>query len=158
MRAFTIIEMLISIILFSLLFLAMQNLLKVEKSSLSSIKRVVNSDNLEEKTIKVLYNDILTSTNQKIICKSKDFCRLYLKSRNSLYDNVYPYIFWYVSKQGNYLIRIESYKEINETFIPQIYDADRFLKLTKFKIYQNKNKFFVYLKKGKKSIFFELVK
>jgi len=154
-KSFTLIEVLISIAIFSMLFLAMVNSIK----NFDTTKKVLNSSyNKEYKNsilIKTLYNDILNAKYVKIK-KSKNFDEIYLKTTNSLYNFISPYVIWYVSKKDKALIRVEDYKKDS---LPNRFDnIDKFLDNVKiFKLYKNRGKYFVYIK-ANKAIYFEFYK
>jgi len=150
-KSFTLIEIMISIIVFSMLFLVMTNIIKSINSSRKFLK---NYTNKKDYLVKVLYNDILNAYTIKVIhTKYPDFDRLSLFTTNCFYNDV-CYVIWYVSKNNNTLIRAENDKEFNKS---NVYNSDIFKKNVKiFKIYRKNGKDFIFIKSNK-PIFFEMV-
>jgi len=134
-------------VIFSILFLAMQNLLFLEKKEVNNIKQLYKKEEFIKKVIKALYNDIIEAKEIKIKCKK--FCTLNLKTTNSLYNHPFVDVEWFVSKKENSLIRTEKYN--NKIF------ADRFFNVKKFKVYLHNNKYLICIFFDKK-ICFEMVK
>ncbi|NPA11700.1 MAG: prepilin-type N-terminal cleavage/methylation domain-containing protein [Epsilonproteobacteria bacterium] len=155
-KSFTLIEVLLSIAILSILFLAMSNVVGVLKTSKNALLSVQKKEKKKELLIKTIYSDILNANKIKIIkTENPNYIRLYIRTKNSLYNNILPYVMWYVSKNQNTLIRAESYKEINfSNDTPP--NSDIFAKnLKKFKIYQKKGKYLIYLG-VKKPLYFEM--
>ena len=143
-KSFTLIELLLSIAIFSILVLAMSNVIKEVNNSKDFL--IKHYKNKKDYLVKVLYYDILDASEIKIIhTKNPDYDKLILKTSNSLYKLINPAVTWYVTKKA--LIRKENLK----------YTIDKFDSNMKiFKIYKNKSKFFIYID-GKRKIFFELM-
>jgi len=147
-KSFTLIEVMISVIIFSMLFLVMTNIIKNIDSSKKILKKYANK---KDYLVKVLYNDILNAYNIKVIhTKYPDFDRLKIFTTNCFYSDV-CYVLWYVSKNQNALIRRE---DRNET---RLLNSDIFKKNVKiFKIYRKNGKDFIFIK-SKRAIFFEMI-
>jgi hypothetical protein len=99
--------------------------------------------------------DMLEATFIKVVQRDNRFSTLYLRTENSLYNLSYPFVLWYVTGNGN-LIRVES---ADRRLLPlekigYLYD---FGKVKIFKIYQKKNRFFIFYK-NKKPLYFEFYK
>jgi len=141
-KSFTLIEVMISVIIFSMLFLVMSNVIK----NLNVTKHFLEKySNKKDYVVKVLYNDILNSYKIDVIhTKYPNFDRLKLFTTNCFYNDVCN-VLWYVSKNQNRLIRKEG---INS----DIFKKD--LKI--FKIYRNKGKDLIFIK-AKKPIIFEMI-
>jgi len=141
-KSFTLIELLISIVIFSILILAMSNVIKEVNSSKDFIIKHYKTQ--KDYLVKVLYYDILNASEIKIIhTKNPNYDIIILKTSNSLYKLINPTVTWYISKRT--LIRKE-----NAPFA-----IDKFNTNVKiFKVYEKNSKFFVYID-GKKKIFFE---
>ncbi|MEO1924324.1 MAG: prepilin-type N-terminal cleavage/methylation domain-containing protein [Nautiliaceae bacterium] len=151
-KGWTLIEILISISILSILFLAMSNIIGNLKISKNFLKNNLKKSKKEELLIKTFYSDIMNAKKIKILNTSKNYIRLILKTSNSLYDLINPNVIWYVSKNGNTLIRAESYLKIKNN---NFYYADKFMQnVKKFKILKKNRKYFVYIK-SIKPIFFE---
>ena len=141
-KSFTLIEVMISVIIFSMLFLVMSNVIK----NLNVTKHFLEKySNKKDYVVKVLYNDILNSYKIDVIhTKYPNFDRVKLFTTNCFYNDVCN-VLWYVSKNQNRLIRKEG---INS----DIFKKD--LKI--FKIYRNKGKDLIFIK-AKKPIIFEMI-
>ena len=118
--------------------------LKITKEILE--KNFVKSSQ-KELMIKTLYYDLLNAQSVKIVhSPNSDFDRVYIVTSNSLYRLIYPDVLWYVSKNKNSLIRVESPYKIrlpNEN----LFFMDKFeQKVRIFKIYKNQNKILVFIK------------
>jgi len=156
-KSFTLIEVIISIIIFSIIMIFMSNVIDSLNSSVKTLNHNYNKNRFNSYTIKTLYTDILNSDYITLKNKNKNYSILYLKTSNSLYNIAMPYVIWYVSKKDNTLMRLESSKKIN---LPIKEDKnillDRFLNNIKiFKIYKNKNKYFIFIK-GNQTLYFEI--
>ena len=151
-KSFTLIELLLSIFLLSILFLAMSDIIKNLKLSTSFIQKKYQKD--KNYLLKVLYNDLINSSSIKIIKSNLNYDRLILTTKNSLYKLIDPKVIWYVSKNKNSLIRIEGYKQFpfNSEFIDKFNENVKILKF-----YKKNSKFFIYIK-GKKFLFFEIIR
>ena len=157
-KSFTLVEILISIGILSVLLLAMSNVISGLKISKTTLKSAYESSSKEELFIKTLYGDIINAKEIKIqhSRNNKNYNILFLRTKNSLYKNIYPYVIWYVSKNGNAIVRAENHEKI--TFEKENYFIDVFKKgIKKFKIYKKDLKYFVYIE-GRKPLFFELYK
>ena len=156
-KSFTLIEVIISIIIFSIIMIFMSNVIDSLNSSVKTLNNNYNKNRFNSYTIKTLYTDILNSDYITLNNKNKNYSILYLKTSNSLYNIAMPYVIWYVSKKDNTLMRLESSKKIN---LPIKEDKnillDRFLDNIKiFKIYKNKKKYFIIIKENK-TLYFEI--
>jgi prepilin-type N-terminal cleavage/methylation domain-containing protein len=154
-KSFTLIEMLIAITIFSFIYLVMSDTLGKLKHSEDFIKRHYKKFDKKEKILKTLYMDMLKATFIKVVQRDNRFSTLYLRTENSLYNLSYPFVLWYVTGNGN-LIRVES---ADRRLLPlekigYLYD---FGKVKIFKIYQKKNRFFIFYK-NKKPLYFEFYK
>ncbi len=155
-KAWTLIEVLISVTILSILFLAMSNVIGNLKISKNVIANRFEKNKKQEIFIKVLYSDILNAQSLQILnTQNKDYIRLLLRTKNSLYNLIEPYVLWYVSKNENSLIRAESWMQIKDG---SIYYADKFMQnVKKFKIFQKNDKYFIYIDTSK-PIYFEIYK
>ncbi len=159
-RAFTLIEIMVSLVILSMIFLAFSSL----TNSLTKTERSLASLSQEKlsrtKIVKTLYEDFLLA--KEVFIKNYDsYAVLRLKTSNSLYDMETPYVTWYVSATENALCRMESPR-------PQKLPLDpaeapyQFLSVTakgceKFQIIRSlkNDRFIVYIKlKGQEPIIF----
>jgi len=149
-KAFSLIEVLISIILFGIVYLTITNILSYLKSSNSFLKDFYYNFDKNEKILKTLYLDLLKASSIKIVKKNKNSSTLYITTNNSLYNLSYVYVVWYVNKGR--LIRVES---LNKRLLPldkigYMYD---FGEVKIFRVFRNKNRFFVFYKNDKSFYF-----
>jgi len=155
-KAFTLIEVMISIVIFSILVLFMSKVVSSLNISLHSLDKTYQKNQKQNLLIKTLYADILNSKHIIIDNKNKNYSILFIQTSNSLYDIAMPYIVWYVSKKDKALMRLESSKEIHLPMDSGNLDLfDKNVKI--FKVYKNNNKYFIFIK-GKKELFFEILK
>jgi len=154
-KSFTILELIIAIMIFSLVYLSMSNVIENLKNSESFIKTFYKQNSFNEKILKTLYLDLINSDNIKIVRRNQNFSTIYIHTTNSLYGLSSPFVVWYVTNSKN-LIRIES---IDKRLLPiektgYLYD---FGKVKIFRIFQNKKKYFVFFK-NIKPLYFEFYK
>jgi prepilin-type N-terminal cleavage/methylation domain-containing protein len=156
-KAFTLIELMLAIIILSILILAMNNIIVNIKSTKDFLNEYLKKENKNTIFIKTLYYDILNATSIKIIHSvNPNYDRLYLQTNNSLYHLISPYVIWYVSKNRNSLIRIESPFNIklpNEN----AFFLDKFKENVKmFKILRKNGKDLIFID-GAKPVYFEMI-
>ena len=156
-KAFTLIEIMIALMILSILLLAMNGVIKGLKSSKSVLYDYYLSEKKNELFVKVLYEDILNSSSLNIVhSKNSDYDRIYLTTSNSLYHLINPYVLWYVSRNKNTLIRVESPFKIK---LPndRLFFIDKFKNgVSLFRIYHKKGKDLIVLKDNNKPIYFEM--
>ena len=155
-KSFTLIEVMISIVIFSILVLFMSKVVTSLNISLNTINDKYKKENKKSLLVKTLYNDILAKRNIKIK-NSKNYSIVYIQTSNSLYNIPMPYVIWYVSKKDNALMRLESSKKITLPInIENDFYLDKFTSNVEiFQIYQKKDKFFVFIKTNKE-VYFEM--
>jgi len=156
-RTFTLIEILIAVLILSFLFMAMSRLLQQSKTVQNIMERSSARYTQKHRVATVLYHDLLQADTITIEpSPDENYCRLFLRTANSLYDIVEPYVVWYVSTRRDALIRVESFDPIRLPD-PQLFYLDRFAKNVRiFRIYRNDQKLFVYIDDGK-PLFFEMI-
>ena len=163
-RAFTLMEMLISIFILSLVLAYLYE-------SIDSLKFTNNFYEEKSKKLKqfqkmalVLKNDLFMAKDIKFLDKdSKDYTILKIDhTRNSLYDISAPCVVWFVLKKEDTLVRFESAKDIK--FPPPYDDIQKIHKdivakeCKTFKLYRSSDKksILAYIKIGSsKPIVFE---
>jgi prepilin-type N-terminal cleavage/methylation domain-containing protein len=105
-KAFTLIELLISIFLLGLivnfLYSAIGNLQKTNMLFSQKSKSL----HKKQKLIDLIYDDIFLAQELKITGVKNSF--LDLKTANSLFDIEQPYVTWLIGKENNTLLRFES--------------------------------------------------
>ena len=157
-KSFTLIEIILALMILSILFLAMNGVIEGLKKTKNLLKNYYFLQKQNELMVKVLYEDILNATYIKIVhSKNSDYDRLYLITSNSLYHLIYPYVLWYVSRNKNTLIRVESPFKIS---LPsyKLFFLDKFKKnVSLFRIYKKKGKDLIVIKANNKPIYFEMI-
>ncbi|MDR3346400.1 MAG: prepilin-type N-terminal cleavage/methylation domain-containing protein [Campylobacteraceae bacterium] len=160
-RAFTLIEVIISIAIFALIALYMYQAINTVQKSNDINTKHYEADKNEQKIIKLFYNDLFAQVNvsaQANIIKGDDFDVFYLHSRNSLHAMYNPQITYFV--KDNTLYRIESKEQ--ET-IPLTYDSVERVKVDRlvnnvsvFRIYESKNSYLINYKDDTKLTSFQI--
>jgi len=143
-KAFTLIEVLISITLLSLVFMALYRSVDILRASNKNLFYHLEKSSSELKSAKVLYMDILMSDGNISIENKKDklFSRVTIfNTKNSLYGLFNTKVVWLVYKENNTLLRIEG----GEYNMPLKYDdrveIDEISKnVEQFRLYLNKKK------------------
>ncbi len=106
-RAFTLIEILISIALLSIVLVGLYSVLDTQRRSVSTIKRYLDKSIKQDKVIMTLYNDIVKSDGNITIKKSERDTICINETRNSLYGLGLAKVCWLVLKDQDSLARIE---------------------------------------------------
>lgn len=147
-RAFTLIEVVISIAIFSVIAIYMyQAINTMQKSNEINFLHYEN-DQKERKIVKLFYNDLFLQIDpyaKSNITSGDEFDIFYLSTRNSIHAMINPYVAYFV--KDNSLYRIES-KE--REMIPLTYDGVERVKVDKlmdnvtiFRVYENKNSYLI---------------
>jgi prepilin-type N-terminal cleavage/methylation domain-containing protein len=111
--AFTLIEMLISVVILSIILIFLYNTLSNLKLSNSFFEKKVDELAFKERFYKTLYLDISMSkkASLQIHSISKEFDTLIFQTSHSLHQRVMPYIAYIIKEKTLY--RIESLKPIS---------------------------------------------
>lgn len=141
-KAFTLIELMISIVILSILMLFLYksySSLNISNKQYSKEVQKIKSIGLIKKTI---YLDFSLSkfNGIKILNQSKTEDIVFMQSSNSVHDRVNPYVAYIV--RDNKLYRLESLKEFKEYPFPSDieFDADFLGKVKIFRVYKNDKK------------------
>lgn len=144
-KAFTIIELLISIALLSILIVFMYQNIDVLKKSNFIYEKFYNKTSLNTKIHTTIFLDLAQSISVKKI--NGDFDRVILQTSHSHFGIIMPYVAYIVNK--NTLYRVESIKQIpskiTDDFLPYLKFEVVKKGIKKFKFYQAKNSFLVVL-------------
>ncbi len=140
-RAFTLIELMISIMILSVLMLFLYksytDLNKANKTYAKAVEELHDASLVKQ----TLYLDILLSSKKSVLVthESSKYDFVSFSTEHSLHRLIKPYVA-YVVKDTN-LYRVESNKEINTSIISreQPIIVDRIGDIKKFKIYPSKN-------------------
>ena len=142
-RAFTLIELIISIFLLTLVVFALYKNLDIVKKSTIQLHTHLQNSQKDIKAYKLLYLDLLQMTNRPVITsKNRNYDRVCFFSKNSLYNLPKAYICWVVHKKNNTLLRVESSKKFTLPPQKEIPIQKDIIKkdIEIFKIYRHKNK------------------
>ena len=136
-RAFTLVEVVISIFLFSIMMIFLYKSVASLKLSNQIIKRHTQNDKIISKTISLMREDILKG--YKIYTSSLQKDILSLKTLNSIHQIAKPLVKWMLIK--NHLIRVERNYEI-------FFVNDTTLKCKDFRVLlsKKKDKILIFLK------------
>ena len=139
--AFTLLEVLISIMLLSLVLMALYKSSELLRKSNKHLYNHLEQASNSIKGSQVLYMDILQSDGNITIDTKKEFHKLILhKTRHSLYGLPTAKISWIVHKEQNTLIRVEGNNYQLPLKAEQNVEIDSVLNnLELFKLYKNKD-------------------
>jgi len=156
--AFTLIEVLISIVLVGIILPPLFKLITLMQDSNSQIFSYVTKQKQEAKAMKTIYLDLLGSDGNITISKD-EFSRVCIeKSSNSLYGLSSAKIYWVVLKNKKRLLRVEG----NDYTLPldhenKVENDVVLSNLEIFDIYRSKDAILVIIKQyNKKPISFEV--
>ncbi|RUM75241.1 MAG: prepilin-type cleavage/methylation domain-containing protein [Sulfurovum sp.] len=157
-KAFTLIEVLISIALLGLILVPLFSVVEMMKRSNEHLLKSVERSKQVTKATKVLYMDILSS-NGKLKIKKDEFTRLCIdETTNSLYHLPTAKVCWVVLKEKNTLVRVEGNAYHMPLKSEEHVEVDSVIQgLELFDVYHDKDKVLVLIQeKGKEPISFLL--
>lgn len=157
-KAFTLIEVLISIALLALMIVPLFSVIDMMRKSNDKLADALESSKQTSKATKVLFMDILSSDGQLTIQKD-EYTRLCIEdTKNSLYNLPTAKVCWLVLKKDNALARIEgSAYKIPLKFEDRVEVDSVMQDIEVFDVYQQKDKVLVVLKEqGETAISFML--
>jgi prepilin-type N-terminal cleavage/methylation domain-containing protein len=140
-KAFTLIELLISVFLLGLIINFLYTAIGTLQNSNQIFYDKSNESYKNQKIINLLYDDIFLSKSIKITGRKDSF--LDLQTSNSIYDIDQPYVTWILGKSDNILMRFESVLEFSKMTSENnyIYHITEVAKdCERFHIYQSKDK------------------
>jgi prepilin-type N-terminal cleavage/methylation domain-containing protein len=155
-RAFTLIEVLISIALMGIIIVALFSTVTMMRDSNAHLLTYLEKSKKITKATKVLYLDI-ASSDGNISIKRDEFVRLCMnETRNSLYGLSLAKVCWVVLKKRNTLVRIEGNNYRLPTRLEEKVEVNTvMIDMELFDVYHEKDKILVFLKqKGKEPISF----
>jgi type II secretory pathway component PulJ len=141
-QAFTLMELMISIVLIVLITLFLFGAIASSKLSNDSLLKHSKVELERMELFELLYRDVFEAvTINPKESKDKHFTIVSMQTKNSLYDIAAPYVTYYVNAKTNVLTRLEGAREIklpityeNENFVM----VDQFLKeVTAFNLYED---------------------
>jgi len=148
-KAFTLIEVIISIMIFSLVATLLYKSVASLKLNNKNYKNTIDSNKNISKVIQLIKKDILLA--KQIDIKSLDKDTLKIITTNSIHNIAKPTITWKILPDSHTLIRVEEINDIK-------YIDNTTLKCDKIKVYYSKkeHKVLFYIKTlQKKEFFFE---
>jgi len=151
-KAFTLIEMLVSVMLLGFVMMALYNSSDMLRTSNAHLYKYLQKSSKTTQTSEVLYLDILGSDGNITITKEDSFYRLIINSTtSSLYGRQNAKVAWLVYKENNALLRIEGGDFELPLAIEDRVDIDEVAqKMELFSIYRSKqnDKILVILKEA----------
>lgn len=112
LKAFTLIEVIISITLFSIILLFMYKTLDMTNFSNKIFEDKIEKNMLQNTVKQIIVEDILEASSVLNLDNTAEFSLLEIQSNNMYHDVFYKYIYYLVSREKN-LLRIESLNKIN---------------------------------------------
>jgi len=155
-KAFTLLEVLISIGLLGIVIVALFSTVTMMKDSNSHLLEYLEKAKKITKATKVLYLDIISSDGN-ITIKKDEFSRLCMQeTKNSLYALPLAKVCWLVLKKDNTLVRVEGNNYHLPTKLEEKVEVNPVMKHVElFDVYHKKDKVLVLLKQtGKEPITF----
>ena len=155
-KAFTLIEVLISIGLLGIVIVALFSTVSMMRDSNGHLYEYLQKSKKITKATKVLYLDI-ASSDGNITLEKDEFTRLCMQeTRNSLYALSLAKVCWVVLKKNNTLVRIEGNNYKLPTRIEDRVEVNPVMQHVElFDVYHEKDKILVFLKqKGEEPITF----
>ena len=157
-KAFTLIELMISVLLLSLIVTFLyQSVAQLQTSNLQFLKK---TDKLQkrEALVKLLYNDFINASSVQWFDKNSKSDAILIQTSNSFHDMSKPFVLYKVYKEENSLKRIESPIEKID-YINNVFKYNELITdVTLFKVYGNKGHYLIYLKaKGIEDIYFDIL-
>jgi prepilin-type N-terminal cleavage/methylation domain-containing protein len=150
-HAFTLIEVLISVMLLGIVIVALFSTVAMMKDSNAHLYSFLQKAKVITKATKVLYLDILNSDGN-ITIKKDEFTRVCMEeTRNSLYALSLAKVCWVVLKKDNTLARIEgNYYHLPTRFDDKVEVNPVMKHIELFDVYHEKDKVLVFIKQKEK--------
>ncbi len=157
-KAFTLLEVLISIALMGIVLVALFSSVDILQDSNQHLSKQLEKTKKVTQSTQVLYKDILSSDGNLTITKD-EFTRLCMESTaNSLYALPRAKVCWVVMKEKNSLVRVEGTRYTLPTESEDRVEVDTVMQNVElFDVYHSKDRVLVVLKeKSKEAIKFML--
>jgi len=151
-KAFTLIEVLISIALLGLIIVPLFSVVEMMRMSNDNLLRSLEKSQKVTKATKVLFMDIVSSDG-RLTFKKDEFTRLCIEeTKNSLYGLPVAKVCWLVLKDKNTLTRVEGYNYKLPLKFEDKVEVDTVMTgLELFDVYHTKDKVLVLLKEKDKT-------
>ena len=107
-KAFTLIEVLVSIVLLGIMFTYVYTILNSVKTQNNRYLEKADTIQKEQKIFNLLSLDIAKSIGKISISHGSRYDLISFTTQNSIYEIINPNILYFVSKKDNALIRVES--------------------------------------------------
>ncbi len=144
--AFTFIEIIIATILLSIVLMGLYGSLDVQRRSVNNIRENLNKSVEHDRSIMVLYNDILHSDGNLTIYKGERDRLCINSTTNSLYELGSAKVCWLVLKDKDTLTRVEGNEYKLPLGLEDRVEADKVLVGTRvFEVSRDKDKVFVFI-------------
>ncbi len=161
-KAFTLVEVIISIILLGLIVTFIYKSLTNMQISNEIFSNKSDEISRNEKIIKLLYEDILEADEIRIT-GGKKYKAVELTTNSSIFNIIKPKVRWFVSKYKNTLVRAESAKpnplSYEDRFLSHISQVKRDCETFVILRSSKKDKFLIYIKfKNEQPIVYEFFK
>jgi prepilin-type N-terminal cleavage/methylation domain-containing protein len=147
-KAFTLIELLISISILAILMLFLYKSYADINRSNKTYAEAVEKLSTKELLKKTLYLDLLMASKKRIIIQNiaKDFDLISFETKNSLHRRINPYVCYLVKEKQLY--RLESLRQITSIDLNRDieFDVDKLPKVEKFRLFgtrDNKKEFYL---------------
>ena len=150
-KAFTLLEVLISIALLTIVMLALNRSVAILRDSNTHLFEYLKEAKGDTKVLNTIYRDIMSSDGNLTISKDK-FSRLCIEnSKNSLYALPSAKVCWVVLKKENTLVRVEGNSYSLPVEYEQRVETDILIKdLELFDVYHEQGKALVLIKEKAK--------
>ncbi len=157
-KAFTLVELMISVLLLSLIVTFLyQSVAQLQSSNMQFLKK---TDQLQvrEALLEVLYNDFINASFVKWIEKENNYDVILMQTNNSFHDMSQPFVTYKVYNENKGLKRIESPLEKTD-FINNVFKFNDIIDEVKyFKVYENKGHYLIYVKaEGIEDIYLDIL-
>ena len=151
-KAFTLIEVLISIALLGLIIVPLFSVVEMMRMSNDNLLRSLERSQKVTQATKILFLDIVSSDG-RLTFKKDEFTRLCIEeTKNSLYNLPVAKVCWVVLKDKNQLVRVEGYNfRLPLKYEDKVETDTTIENLEIFDIYHEKDKVLVVLKEKDKT-------
>jgi len=156
-KAFTLVELMISVLLLSLIVTFLyQSVAQLQSSNVQFLEKT-NKLEKRENILKLFYNDFMNASSIQWYDKGRDWDVIVMQTNNSFHNMSQPYVIYKVYKEDAKLMRVESPTE-KVDFINNIFRFNDIIENVKlFKVYEKKGHYLVYLKaKGVDDIYLDM--
>ena len=141
-KAFTLVEIIISIFIFSLIMIFLYKSVSTIRLNNENFRKNTQKNLFLTKTISLLKKDLILSTKFSSKKIDNKINKIILNTKNSIYNFAFATVVWTVIKKTNDLVRVEYVNKANKHLLKTN------LKCKIFKIYKSTidNKKFIYIK------------